>query len=152
MKLFFGLLLMLALWMGSFNQATDVGITDGVKQALRTGSAQQLAAHFDTNIELIIDSEDIEFPSVESTHAEFILKSFFRKYPPRQFQYVYQGTADHQYYSTGTYQTGHEQFQVYVLMRERSVSVRKGSNPVAPANRPSQSQYLISALHFRKVN
>ncbi len=145
MKLFFELLIVLTLWADRFGQSTDVGIMDSVQQSLRTGSAQQLATHFDTNIELIIDSEAIEFPSVEATHAEFILKSFFRKYPPRRFQYVYQGMTDHQRYSTGTYQTGRERFQVYVLMRE--APSRSGpSTGVAP------HQYVINTLHFRKTN
>ena len=145
MKRFFGLLLILALWAGSSSQATDSTITDVVRQSLRTGSAQELAAHFDTNIELIIDTEAIEFPSVDATHAEIILKSFFRKHPPRRFQYVHQGTSEHQHYSTGTYQTNREKFQVYVVLKEATDSNGQYAE-VGP------HQYLINTLHFRKVN
>ena len=136
-------MLVLAFWAGSFSKATDVGITDIIQQSLQSGSAQQLAAHFDTNIELIIDTESVEFSSVQATHAEFILKSFFRKHPPQRFQYVYQGIADNQHYSTGTYQSGHDRFQVYVFMR----GVRTGRETSAGAH-----HYLINTLHFRKAN
>ncbi|MBC8152932.1 MAG: DUF4783 domain-containing protein [Bacteroidetes bacterium] len=144
MKRFFCLPIILALWVGSSGRATTLSTGDSVQQSLRTGSARQLATYFDKSIELIIDSEDIEFPSVQATHAEFILKSFFRKYPPRRFQYVYQGHAAHRRYSTGTYQTGRETFQVYVLMRETTARTDRNVNP-------GPSQYRISTLHFRKI-
>lgn len=139
MNRFFELLMILTLWAGSSGRATDLGVVASVQQSLRAGSAQQLAAYFDTTIELIIDSEAVEFSSVKATHAEYILRSFFRKYPPRRFQYVHQRTADHQYYSTGTYQSGRERFQVYVLMRGITSGAAK------------PHQYLIRTLHFRKA-
>lgn len=140
MKRFWGLLIILALWVGSWEQATNSAIVAGVQQSLQAGSAQQLATYFDTTIELIIDSEAVDFQSVQATHAELILRSFFRRYPPRRFQYVYQGDADRQHYSTGTYQTRQERFQVYVLMREID----------GPTGKPHH--YLINTLHFRKAN
>lgn len=149
----FCLLITLALWQGSSGRATTLGNTDNVQRSLRTnvqqsistGSARQLATYFDKNIELIIDSEAIEFPSVRATHAEIILKSFFRKYPPRHFQYVYHDDGTHQRHSTGTYQTGLETFQVYVLMHE--VRARTSQHASSPP-----PQYRISTLHFRKTN
>lgn len=124
---------------GSSFQSATIAANDVVFQSLRIGSAQQLAVHFDTNIELIIDSEAIEFQSIQATHAELILKSFFRKYPPRHFQYIYRGTAERQRYSTGLYQTGLDQFQVYILMRE------------TPNPDKRTPHYRIKTLHFRKA-
>ena len=149
----FCLLITLALWQGSSGRATTPGVTDTVQRSLRTnvqqsistGSARQLATYFDKSIELIIDSEAVEFPSVQATHAELILKSFFRKYPPRHFEYVYHDDGTRRRHSTGTYQTGRETFQVYVLMHE--TRVRAGQNAA-----PQPPHYRISSLHFRKIN
>lgn len=131
--------------MGSSGRAITLGIADNVQQSLQTGSARQLATHFDQNIELIIDSEAVEFPSVQATHAELILKSFFRKYPPLHFQYVYHDNGAHRRHSTGTYKTGRETFQVYMLMRETKARTSRKATPQPP-------QYRISTLHFRKTN
>ncbi len=145
MKHFFGLLVLIGLWSGDSKRVTDTGVASVVQRSLRTGSARQLAAYFDTTIELIIDTEAVEFQSVEAAHAELILKSFFRRHPPQRFQYVYQGMSDHQYYSSGNYQSGGQRFQVYVLMREK-----KGQDTHSGVNQPQQ--YVINTLHFRKVD
>lgn len=108
-------------------------ITQVVGTSLRQGDAGRLSARFARNIELVIDTEKIEFSSVQATHAELILRSFFRKYPPDNFQFVYQGASDRLRYSTGTYETNGQNFAVYVLMRQS----------------PNQP-FTINALHFRK--
>ena len=145
MKYIFGLLVLIGLWAGDGKITTDTGMATVVQRSLRTGSARQLAAYFDTTIELIIDTEAVEFQSVDAAHAELILKSFFRRHPPQQFQYVYQGTSDHQHYSTGSYQSSGQRFQVYVLMREK-----KSQEGHSGENQPNQ--YVINTLHFRKVD
>ncbi|WP_460934190.1 DUF4783 domain-containing protein [Spirosoma humi] len=113
------------------SSATD--ITQTVGTSLRNGDASRLSARFAKTIELIIDAENVEFQALQATHAELILRSFFRKYPPHRFQFVYRGASDKLRYSTGTYETGGEVFSVYVLMRQTP-----------------DRQYTINALHFRK--
>ncbi|GAB2519375.1 DUF4783 domain-containing protein [Spirosoma aerophilum] len=112
---------------------TSPDITQTVGTSLRSGDASQLSARFAKTIELVIDTEKVEFQAVQATHAELILRTFFRKYPPHSFQFVYRGASDKLRYSTGTYETGGQVFSVYVLMRQTS-----------------DHQYAINALHFRK--
>ncbi len=133
MTLFFSFFLALSIWLTPTRPVSDTAIRQVVRAALRTGDAEQLSAQFSRNLELIIDAEKVQFSSVQATHAQLILRSFFRKYPPRNFQFVYQGASDRLRYSTGTYQTNGESFTVYVLFRQS-------------ANR----QFSINALHFRK--
>ncbi len=123
----------LLIWIlpGKFAAETDITQTVGV--SLRTGDASQLSARFAKTIELVIDAEKVEFPAVQATHAQLILRSFFRKYPPHDFQFVYKGSSDRMRYSTGTYETDGKSFSVYVLMRQTS-----------------NQGYVINALHFRK--
>ena len=116
---------------GKLIPGSDIAQT--VSGSLRSGDASRLSAHFDKTIELLIDAEQVDFQSVQATHAELILRSFFRKYPPHGFQFVYRGAANRLRYSTGTYVTNGQTFSVYVLMRQT----------------PNQ-QYVINTLHFRK--
>lgn len=133
MKLISCVLLATTLWSTPAKPAADIALSETLRASLTNGNARQLSAHFAKTLELIIDAENVEFQSVQATHAELILRSFFRKYPPHHFQFVYQGASDRMQYSTGIYQTDGRSFAVYVLMRQAS-----------------DQQYIISALHFRK--
>lgn len=127
------ILLASILWSSPTKPAANVDLSETVGASLNSGNAYQLSAHFAKTIELVIDTENVEFSSVQATHAELILRSFFRKYPPHRFQFVYRGSSDRMRYSTGTYLTDGHSFAVYVLMRQAS-------------NRG----FEINALHFRK--
>src|SRR5919199_5495803 len=103
MNILAGFLFTLFVWLLPTKHVTDVDIIQILKISLQSGDAAQLSARFARNIELVIDAEKVEFQSVQATHAEMILRSFFRKYPPHHFQFVYRGASDHLQYSTGTY-------------------------------------------------
>ncbi|WP_018618234.1 DUF4783 domain-containing protein [Spirosoma luteum] len=108
-------------------------ISQTVVVSMRNGDASRLSTGFARTIELVIDSEKVDFHTVQADHAQLILRSFFRKYPPHSFQLTYEGSSDRLRYSTGTYESSGKQFSVYVLMRQIS-----------------NQQYVINALHFRK--
>jgi len=111
----------------------ELGVIQTVQTSLRKGNAELLSARFSKTIELVIDAENVDFSSVEATHAELILRSFFRKYPPHGFQFVYRGASDKLRYSTGLYSTDGHTFAVYILMRQAA-----------------DRNYVINTLHFRK--
>ncbi|MFN4146492.1 MAG: DUF4783 domain-containing protein [Runella sp.] len=111
----------------------DAEVAERVKGSFRTGDARLLSAHFERNLELVIDTERIDFKRVRHEQAELILKTFFKKYPPKDFRYGYQGTASNVRYCTATYQSSNgTKFQVYILMRI------------------TDRDYLINTLHFKK--
>jgi hypothetical protein len=133
MHTIFSFIFGLFVWILPGKSAMEADITQTVGVSLRSGDASGLSARFAKTIELVIDAEKVEFPAVQATHAELILRSFFRKYPPHNFQFVYRGASDRLRYSTGTYETDGQTFSVYVLMRQTS-----------------DHTYVINALHFRK--
>lgn len=133
MNIITSFILSLLIGLSPTKPVTDADITQTVKLSLRSGDAAQLSARFAKTIELVIDAEKVEFQSVQATHAEMILRSFFRKYPPHNFQFVYRGASDRLRYSTGTYESNGQTFAVYVLMRQIN-----------------DQQFAIKALHFRK--
>jgi hypothetical protein len=126
-------LLALCLLLQSPGRAASPDAPDEIRQSLQTGQAHALATHFARTIELVIDAEAINFPSVGATHAELILSTFFKKYPPVTFRYLYQGNTAGLRYGTGTYRSGGKTFSVYVLMRQ-------GTN----------KQFVINTLQFRR--
>ena len=137
MNYFVSLLLIITLWMATrerpVTSATDADVAKIVQASLLTGNAGQLSACFAKTIELVIDAEKVDFPALSTNHAELILRSFFRRYPPRGFRFVHQGVSAHLHYRTGTYTSDGQAFTVYVLMR-----------------RTTNRQYVINTLHFRK--
>ncbi|QKZ12698.1 DUF4783 domain-containing protein [Spirosoma sp. KUDC1026] len=132
MNFFTGLLLTALLWARSETPTLPVSMNEVVRSSMSQGDANLLSDHFNESIELIIDSEQVNFTKVEATHAEMILRSFFRKNPPRHFRYVHRGTSDNVQYSSGSYEANGQSYAVYVLMHKS-------------ANQP----YVIDAVHFR---
>ena len=111
----------------------DVEVAERIKNSIRTGNAQSLSDHFEKNLELVIDTEKVSFRNVRNEQASVILKTFFKKHPPKDFKYVFQGTASKVRYCTATYQDiAGSTFQVYILMRI------------------TEKDYRINTLHFKK--
>jgi hypothetical protein len=103
-----------------------------LQNSLRTGRAGDLAAMFNENVDLLIDSEGVHFDNISQNHAELILKSFFKRKPATDFNFIYQGSGGSSRYCSGLYKTANETYSVYVLMKR------------------NQDQYLIQTLHFRR--
>ena len=113
--------------------ARELEIAEKIKGSIKSGNAHNLAVHFEKNLDLVIDAEHVEFRRVRDGQAELILKNFFKKYPPKDFKYGFQGTASKVRYCTATYQAlNGNSCQVYILMRV------------------TEKEYLINTLHFKK--
>ncbi len=94
-------------------------VFSGAKTALKAGNSRELARHFNNNIELIVESENVEFDKVSNTQAELILKNFFQKNPAKDFNYVHQGSSpEGAQYSTGTYQAQNGKYLVYMVLKQ----------------------------------
>lgn len=63
---------------------------NNVRSALRAGSSKALVKNFNRTVELNFDGEK---SSYSRTQAEFVLRDFFKKYPPDDFQYIHQGAS-----------------------------------------------------------
>jgi hypothetical protein len=92
--------------------------TKAIGDSIRLGEAHQLAAYFDSQIELRIDPVGVDYPTVRANQAELIMRSFFQRYPPRHFQPADQGLTPHLRYTTGTYWSGSQAFRINILMRQ----------------------------------
>lgn len=115
-------LLLLSLLIGTgYQSKAQSDVFNGAKSALKSGSSRELAGFFNNSIELIIQSDNVEFDKVSNTQAEQVLKTFFQKNPAKDFNYVHQGSSpEGLQYSTGTYEAATGSFQVYILMKQVS--------------------------------
>jgi hypothetical protein len=102
-------------------------ISINIKYAIKKGDANMLATYFDQNLELVIDSENVDFNKINTTHAKLILKSFFKKNPPSDFQYEYQGATTSIRYCTGSYKSANEKYWVYIIIKNKNAKLAIGS-------------------------
>jgi len=94
-------------------------VINGVKAALKSGNSKELAKYFNSSIELIVEAENVDMDKVSDAQAELILKTFFQKYPAKDFSYVHQGSSpEGLQYSTGTYQSANGSFLVYMVVKQ----------------------------------
>jgi hypothetical protein len=109
-------------------------LAEKISLSFKGGNPRLLASCLNQQIELLIDSEKIDFQKISSQQAEQIFKSFFQKNPPLTFQYIYQGTSgNHLRYSVGTYRSRNKDFLVYILVR-----------------RTEADRYVIDTIQFRE--
>lgn len=65
-------------------------VINNVRASLKAGSSKELVKSFNTKVELNFDGKKSTY---SRTQAEFVLKDFFKKYPPTDFQYIHQGAS-----------------------------------------------------------
>ena len=74
----------------SFSAYSQGTVINNVRAALKTGSSKELVKSFNNSVELNFDGEKSNY---SRTQAEFVLKDFFKKYPPSDFEYIHQGAS-----------------------------------------------------------
>jgi hypothetical protein len=83
-----------------------------VLASFRTGSSKELARHFESTILLNLNGQNGNY---SKTQAEFILKDFFRKNPPKDFSILHKGgNGAASLYYVGTYLSDDSQFRVLI--------------------------------------
>jgi hypothetical protein len=89
-------------------------VLDDVATAIRTGNASDVAAFFDTNIDLTILDQEGNYSRAQ---AQIVLKDFFQKNPVHTFTLVHRGSSgtDAQF-GIGTLQSS-ASLRVYYLLK-----------------------------------
>ena len=78
-KFYLTLILFVALLANNFNVSAQNDVINNGKIALKSGSSKELVKYFNDIVELSFDGEKSNY---SKTQAEFVLKDFFKKYPP----------------------------------------------------------------------
>src|SRR5690606_30890562 len=91
-------------------------VLNNVKTAMKTGSSKELTRHFHDVVEMVIDGDASDY---SKTQAEFVLKDFFKKYPPSDFLYIHQGASKEGIrYAIGKYSFEEGAFRVLLRAKE----------------------------------
>ena len=94
-------------------QDTEIG---NVRMAIKTGSSKELAKYFGDNVEIHFDGERSNY---SKSQAEFVLRDFFKKYPPVDFQYVHQGNSGEGLkYAIGKYMISNGSYRIWLLFKK----------------------------------
>lgn len=109
-KLLLGLFLSLTLIVN----ATPV--SDNIATALKTGDATEIASYFDTSVDMSIPGNEGVYSKIQ---AKLILKTFFLKNKPANFNVVHSGDSkNNSHYSIGNLSTKNGTFRTYILYKE----------------------------------
>ncbi|GHN00187.1 hypothetical protein WSM22_16760 [Cytophagales bacterium WSM2-2] len=101
-----------------------------MKEAVKAGDAKELIKYFNSSVDLNLEGDVNTF---SKTQAEFVLRDFFKKHPPAEFNIMHTGSSKGGLqFAIGKYQSGTDSFDV--LMRVREV----------------EKAYLIHEMSFTK--
>ncbi len=96
-----------------YGQDTEI---NNVRMAIKTGSSRELAKYFGDNVEIHFDGERSNY---SKSQAEFVLRDFFKKYPPVDFQYVHQGNSGEGLkYAIGKYVISNGSYRIWLLFKK----------------------------------
>ena len=105
-------------------------VINNVRSSIKAGSSKELSNYLGDMISLEIDGVQSNY---SKTQAEYVLKDFFKKYPPYDFQYVHQGASEGGLkYAIGRY--SYEGGSFRVVLRSKIVN----------------GAYKVSSLDFTK--
>lgn len=91
-------------------------VINEAKLAIKAGSSKELIKYFNESVELGIDGENVNY---SKTQAEFVLKDFFKKYPPTDCVYIHQGSSpEGSKYAIGKYTYANGSFRIFMLIKQ----------------------------------
>ena len=66
-------------------------VINNLRAAIKAGSSKELVKSFNTMVELNFEGTRKNY---SKSQAELVMKEFFKKYPPEDFQYIHKGRID----------------------------------------------------------
>ncbi len=105
--------LLLPAWSASA-QGAELG---QIASAIKSGNAKALAGHFDSSLEVTILEQE---GSYSSSQAEAVVKNFFSKNAPSDFQIIHKGdSGGNSRYAIGKLQTSNGTFRTYIYVKQK---------------------------------
>ena len=118
-QVFFAYLLLTSILFLSFNTNLDNNIPLELTQALKVGNARIMSKYLNNSIELgVLENEEV----YSKAQAEQILKDFFFKYKPENFEILHQSGKEDSKYVIGRLITQNGNFRIYFLLKNKGGS------------------------------
>lgn len=97
-------------------QTTPESILNNAKVSIKAANSKELVQYFNDVVEIGFNGEK---NSYSKTQAEFVMKDFFKKYPPTEFLYEHQGSSKEDVkYAIGNYTYNGGKYRVYILIKQ----------------------------------
>jgi Domain of unknown function (DUF4783) len=112
LKLISFLLVFFALVSVSFAQ-----IPNQIVVSIRNGNDVNLAAFFNENVELVVESHDDVY---SKSQAQQIVAEFFKSNKPKQFKIIHDGGKEGASYAIGSLTAATGTFRVYILLKSKN--------------------------------
>ncbi|MCR9014550.1 DUF4783 domain-containing protein [Aquiflexum gelatinilyticum] len=111
------------IWFSEANEVRNNTLTiNDVFTYFRSGSSKEIARYFDQTVLLNINGKNGDY---SKSQAEYILRDFFLKYPPLDFNVLHQaGSPGPTIFYVGSYQSKGEQFRVLIKGNSKSEVLR----------------------------
>jgi hypothetical protein len=126
---FFGLVLIFSISVSNQANAQNE-VINNLRAAIKVGSSKELVKNFNTMVELNFEGAKSNY---SKSQAELVMKEFFKKYPPEDFQYIHKGSSKEGLtYVIGKYTFESGSFRVWILIKK------------------IEETYLVELINFNK--
>ena len=92
-------------------------IFNPIKDVLKTGNAKEVSQYLSQSVDISVDGN---LNTYSKAQAEFVLRDFFKKHPPTDFNIVHSGKSPKGdlRYCIGNYQSNTETYNLMVRVKE----------------------------------
>jgi hypothetical protein len=101
-----------------FNAVAQNEIFNPIKEVIKTGNAKEVSQYLSQSVDISIDGD---LKTYSKAQAEFVLRDFFKKHPPTDFDVLHSGASPGgKPYAIGRYQSNGERYNLVVRVKETS--------------------------------
>jgi hypothetical protein len=109
------LVLCAGLFSGRFAHSQNPIVIDQVKDAIKAGSAKELAKHLSPSVDITIEGK---LQNYSKAQAEFVLRDFFKAHPPSEFSLSHQGQSKGgQSFAIGQLKSGAQTYRIWMKIK-----------------------------------
>lgn len=94
-------------------------ISNKIETAFSAGNSNIIYPFLDKEVELVIDGGNVDFQNISANQAKTLLDNFFKKNPPKSFNFVYKGKNSNTFnYSIANYKSNNNDYLLYLLIKK----------------------------------
>jgi hypothetical protein len=86
-----------------------------VKEVIKTGNAKELAKHLNSSVDITLDGN---MQSYNKAQAEFVLRDYFKQFPPSEVNIIHQGSSKGgQPFAILQYKSSSDMFRLFIKVK-----------------------------------
>jgi hypothetical protein len=114
-RFLFLLILGVGVFTGIASYSQSTGVIDQAKEAIKAGSAKELAKFLHQTVDVTIEGK---LENYSKAQAEIVLRDFFKTHAPSEFSIIHQGASKGgQPFAIGKYISGADSYRVWMKIK-----------------------------------